>query len=109
MPREDDPERTSRRTQLRADALADKAERAKAGGHDPAKYDGKTAEELEQLSYDKQDAPRAERLAIRVALDRALARRSLDAKLANLSEDERSVLIQADTLRARANAQASRT
>lgn len=104
MPREADPERAARRTDLRAVALADKAERAKAGGHDPAKYDGQTAEDLEALSYEKQDAPRAERLAIRVALDRAIARRNLHAKLGNLSVDERDALVLASTLRADANA-----
>lgn len=92
--------RLARRAADRAAALAAKAEQAKAGGHDPDKLAHLSADELEKLSYDKQDAPRAERLAIRVALDRALAKRSLDAKLANLSEDERSILVRAETLRA---------
>jgi hypothetical protein len=102
----DQDARESRRAELRQAALAAKAEQAKAGGHDPDKHDGRSVEELEKLSYELQarEAPKAERLAARVALDRALARQNLDAKLAGLSDDERSVLVRAETLRAKTNA-----
>lgn len=100
----DAAERAERRAALRAEALEAKAAAARKAGHDPDRYGELSAGELEKLAHAKQDAPRAERLAIRVALDRALTRRLINEKLANLSAEERSAVVSAGTLRTRGGA-----
>jgi hypothetical protein len=95
--------REARRAEHRKAAHADKVERAKAGGHDPAQYGGDdwTIEKLESLAHELQtkESPKAQRLAVRVALDRKLNLKYAMARAAGLSDEDRSVIVEAETLR----------